>query len=48
MEKTKEMVVDFRRSRTKLNTISILGEEVEVVEGYRYLCDHLDNRLDWK
>ena len=46
--KTKEMVVDFRRTRTKLNTISILGEEVEVVEGYRYLGDHLDNRLDWK
>ena len=45
---TKEMVVDFRRTRTKLNTISILGEEVEVVEGYRYLGVHLDNRLDWK
>ena len=25
------------------------GEEVvEVVEGYRFLGDHLDNRLDWK
>ena len=45
--KTKEMVVDFRRTRTKLNTISILGE-VEVVEGYRCLGVHLDNRLDWK
>ena len=32
-----------------MNTISILGEEVEVevVEGYRYLGIHLDNRLDW-
>ena len=28
--KTKKMVVDFRRARTKLNTISILGEGVEV------------------
>ena len=35
--KTKEMVVDFRRTRTKLNTISILGEEMEVVKQYRYL-----------
>ena len=40
------MVVDFRRTRTKLNTISILGEEVEVVEGYRYLGVHLDYRLE--
>ena len=48
MAKTKEMVVDFRRTRSKLNTISILGEEVEVVEGYRYLSVHLDNRPDWK
>ena len=44
---TKELVVDFSRTRTKLNTISILGEEVEVVEVYRYLGVHLDNRLDW-
>ena len=45
--KTKEMVVDFRKIRTKLNTISLLGDEVEVVEGYRYMGVHLDNRLDW-
>ena len=50
---TKEMVVAFRRTRTKLNTISILGGEVEVVEevdvaeGYRYLGVHLDYRLGW-
>ena len=45
--KTKKMSVDFRRTRTRLNTFSILGEEVEVVEGYIYLAVHLDNRLDW-
>ncbi|XP_031440301.1 calcium/calmodulin-dependent 3',5'-cyclic nucleotide phosphodiesterase 1C-like [Clupea harengus] len=33
----KEMVVDLRSTRTKLNTMSILGEELEVVEGHRYL-----------
>ena len=48
MAKTKEMVGDFRRNRSKPNTISMLGEEVAVVEGYRYLCVHLANRLDWK
>ena len=36
LTKTKEMVVDSRRTRTKLNTISILGEEVEVVGRYTY------------
>ncbi|XP_041950480.1 uncharacterized protein LOC121711184 [Alosa sapidissima] len=46
--KTKEMVVDFRRARTKLNTVSIMGDEVEVVENYTYLGVHLDNKLDWK
>ena len=46
--KSKEMVGDFRRTGTMLNTISILGEEIEVVEGCRYLGVHLDNRLDWK
>ena len=34
--KTKEMVVDFRITWTKLNTISILAEDVEVVEGYTW------------
>lgn len=47
--KMKEMVVDFRRTETKLtNTISILGKEVKVVEDYRHLGVHPDNKLDWK
>lgn len=32
-----EMAVGFRRTRGSFNTISILGEEVEVVESYKYL-----------
>lgn len=42
------MAVDFMIIRTKLNTTSILEEEVEVVKGYRYLGVHLDNTLGWK
>ena len=48
INKTKEVKVDFRRTRSKLNTVSVQGEEVEVVWEYRYLVVHLDNRLDWK
>jgi len=31
-----------------INTMSILGEDVEVVEDYRYLAVHMDNKLNWK
>ena len=48
MTNTKEMAVDFRRTVTMLNSISILGDQVKVAEGYRYLGIHLDSRLDWK
>ena len=34
--------MDFRRIRIK----SIMGEEVDVVEEYKYLGVHLDSRLD--
>ena len=43
---TKEVIVDFRRTRNKSNSISIV-EEVEVVEEYKYLV-HLDNKLEWR
>ena len=48
VNKTKEMIVDFRWTRNKSNSISITGKEVEEVEDYKYVCVHLDNRLDWR
>jgi len=38
----------FRRTRNKTNTVSILGEAVEVVEEYKYLGVYLKSRLDRK
>ncbi|XP_061090145.1 uncharacterized protein LOC133123683 [Conger conger] len=40
--KTKEMVVDFRRTKPTMLPVSIEG-----VSTFRYLGVHLDNKLDW-
>jgi len=45
--KTKDMVVDFRRKKPKLQPVSIEGVDVEVVRTYKYLGLQLDDRLDW-
>lgn len=45
--KTKELVVDFRRSKPHMQPVSIEGVNVEVVSTYKYLGVHLDNKLDW-
>ncbi|KAI4898935.1 hypothetical protein NFI96_007066 [Prochilodus magdalenae] len=45
--KTKEMCIDFRRSRPSQQSISIKGVDVEMIRSYRYLGVHLDEKLDW-
>ena len=45
--KTKELVGDFRRRKSAPTTISINDETVEVVQDYKYLGVHLDNKLNW-
>ena len=48
--KTKEMVVDIRKSkapRPPILPINIDGEDIEMVRSYKYLGVHLDNKLDW-
>ncbi|KAK0154377.1 hypothetical protein N1851_003531 [Merluccius polli] len=45
--KTKEMVVDYRRTKPPLQPVSIEGDNVEVVTTYKYLGIHWDNKLDW-
>ena len=46
MNKTKKMIVDF--GGPEVNKVSMQGEEVEVVEEYRYLRVYLNSRLNWK
>uniref|UniRef100_A0A8C6M681 Reverse transcriptase domain-containing protein n=1 Tax=Nothobranchius furzeri TaxID=105023 RepID=A0A8C6M681_NOTFU len=46
--KTKELVVDFRRRRpTTVTPVNIQGVGIEIVDSYRYLGVHLNNKLDW-
>ena len=41
--KTKELAIDFRRKRMPTQP---LGEEVDMVDDFRYLGVHTDNKLD--
>lgn len=45
--KTKEMVIDFRRSRPSLLPVNIQGQDIKVVQTYKYFGVHLDNKLEW-
>ena len=45
--KTKELVVDFRRSKTPCQSVCIDGEEIETVQTCKYMGVLLDNKLEW-
>ncbi|XP_063751874.1 uncharacterized protein LOC134872481 [Eleginops maclovinus] len=49
ISRAKELEVDFRRStKRSLTPITIRGEEVEVVNSYKFLGVHLNSKLDWR
>ncbi|TWW77216.1 hypothetical protein D4764_12G0006060 [Takifugu flavidus] len=45
--KTKEMVVDFSKSKSPPSPVCISGKDVEIVSFYRFLGVQLDNKLEW-
>lgn len=45
--KTKEMEIDFRRKKAQLIPICISDCDVEIVDSYKYLGVHIDNKLNW-
>ena len=47
MIKTKEMIVDYRKKRTKHSPILIDGVAVEQVESFKFLGVHITIKLTW-
>ena len=45
--KTKELVIDFRRSASQIPSLSLDGQVVERVEVFKYLSTHVDSRLSF-
>ena len=47
VNKTKEMIVDYRKKRTEHTPILIDGAVVEQVESFKFLGVHITNKLTW-
>uniref|UniRef100_A0A669BQX1 Reverse transcriptase domain-containing protein n=1 Tax=Oreochromis niloticus TaxID=8128 RepID=A0A669BQX1_ORENI len=47
VDKTKEMVADFRRTRDDHSPLSINGSSVEIVDSTKFLGVHLEKDLGW-
>uniref|UniRef100_A0A8C1PH18 Reverse transcriptase domain-containing protein n=1 Tax=Cyprinus carpio TaxID=7962 RepID=A0A8C1PH18_CYPCA len=47
VDKTKGMVVDFRRSHTNNSPLNTNGSSVEIVKSYKFLGVHLTENLTW-
>ncbi|KAI5611082.1 gastrula zinc finger protein XlCGF28.1-like [Silurus asotus] len=47
VDKTKEMVVDFRRAQSDLSPVIIDGSSVEIVKSTKFLGVHLADSLTW-
>ena len=45
--KTKELIVDFRKSKEPMEPICIKGENVQIVSEYKYLGVTIDDKLNW-
>jgi hypothetical protein len=47
-DRTKELLVDFRRKRQTQDPINIIGSAVERVESIKYLVVHMTKNLTWE
>lgn len=47
VNKTKELIIDFRQKKEILTPICIKSQNVEIVESYKYLGVTVDEKLNW-
>ena len=47
VEKTKEMVIDFKKKTNKCELVKVIGRQIERVETYKYLGVVFNNKLTW-
>ena len=47
VNKTKEMIVDFRKQQREHPPIHIDGTAVEKLESFKFLSIHVTNKLKW-
>ena len=45
--KTKEMIVDFRRNPTPINPLVINGQNIEIVDTFKFLGSLISSNLTW-
>ena len=48
VDKTKEIIVDFRKSKVDHVPLNILGKEVEIVDTFKFLGSLISNDLKWE
>ena len=47
VSKTKEIVVDFRKSKSVPSTLIVNNSEVEIVDSFKFLSIHITSNLSW-
>ena len=47
VKKTKELIINFRNNQSVLYPICVNGDDVEIVNEYKYLGTIIDSRLNW-
>ena len=46
--KTREMIIDFRKNKSPMDTLCIDGHRIETVDSFKFLCNAISNDVSWK
>ena len=45
--KTKDMIIDFRKDKMAVTPLAIKGQQVEIVDSFKFLDTTIANTLKW-